>query len=113
VMRLLFLIIVAWMITSCDAEAHDWYMGKKTNKSHPTHPEWSCCTGDPDKGDCHPVQAWQNADGRWVFRYVDGVEWEVPDYALKSDAENEEPFQASACVYKGVLMCFWRKGAGG
>ena len=95
------------------ARAHDWYSDKLTNGTHPAYPNWSCCNGDPVNGDCKPVRAWMNDAGKWVFRYVDGKDWEVPDYAMKPDMENEEPFQASACVYKGVVMCFWRKAAGG
>ena len=95
------------------ALAHDWYSGQHTNPDHPTRAGWSCCNGNADTGDCKPVRAWTKADGTWQFEYVDGSIWDVPDYAMKPDETNGEPFQASACIYKGTLMCFWRKAAGG
>ena len=95
------------------ARAHDWYSGKQTSIDHPKYPGWSCCNGDAVTGDCKPVRAWTTPDGKWQFEYVDGTIWDVPDYALRPDDENGEPFQASACVYKGTVMCFWRKRAGG
>lgn len=112
-MRRLAALIGVLVAASCGpAFAHDWYSGKTTGLDHPTHPGWSCCNGDEVNGDCKPVSAWLDDSGRWVFRYVDGSIWSVPDYALRPDEENEQPFQASACVYKGTLMCFWRKASG-
>jgi hypothetical protein len=92
--------------------AHDWYTNERTSPDHPVYPGWSCCNGDAVSGDCKPVRAWTTPAGSWQFEY-NGATWDVPDYAIRPDETNGEPFQASACVYKGQVMCFWRKAAGG
>lgn len=102
---------------SQDAHPHDWY----TDKHSPVH-GYSCCSGTDIEGhgdrpkherDCMPVKAWK-VDEIWHFLYPrDGKEYEVPPATIRPDEENPEPFQASACVYKEEVLCFWVKKAGG
>jgi hypothetical protein len=92
------------------ARAHDWYSGMKSRAKGVEG--YSCCSGNEDTGDCRPVPAWMVGD-RWRIRDLDGREYDVPDDAIHDDAENLEPFQASACIWHGRVICFWRKRAGG
>lgn len=88
--------------------AHSWYTGKLVQDG--PYKGWKCCDGS----DCKTVRAWPTQDGKWHFVYPDdGIEYTVPDYAYQPDDENAEPFMASACVYRGEVLCFWRKRAGG
>jgi hypothetical protein len=89
---------------SSAALAHDWFEGKTNGKGE------KCCDGE----DCKPVRAWLTEDGSWQFLYaLDGKTYDVPRDAMRPDDENPEPFQAFACVWRGRVMCFWRKRAGG
>lgn len=103
-------LLTLFAFTAPPASAHDWYSKLKSRAAGTKG--YSCCNHNPKNPDCLPVQAWTDDTGQWFFLYKDGKEYRVPADAINPDEENQEPFQASACVWQGKVMCFWRKGAG-